>query len=57
MISLVLKKIIKLCIFVYYIDENNQIVKERDGNPNYFAKDVIYLLRIENEENITLHLY
>ena len=40
-----------VCIFVYYINENNNIIKERNGNVDYYNKDLIYLLRIQNEEN------
>lgn len=40
-----------VCIFIYYINENNEIIKERTGNANYYNKDLIYLLRIENESH------
>ena len=39
-----------MCIFVYYINEENEIHKERNGNAKHYNKDLIYLLRIENEE-------
>jgi len=43
------EEINKVCIFVFYIDEENKIIKERDGNHNYVCNDLIYLLRIENK--------
>jgi hypothetical protein len=36
------------CIFIYRINEDGGITKERDGNFKYYGKDLIYLLRIED---------
>ena len=41
----------KVCIFVYYINEDNEIHKEKNGHVDYYNKDLIYLLRIENEDH------
>lgn len=37
-----------VCIFVYSINEDEEIVKERSGNIKYYNKDLVYLLRIES---------
>jgi hypothetical protein len=47
----------QVCIFVYYIDDKNKIVKERNGNTNYFNKDVVYLLRIEDDSSKSHYIY
>jgi hypothetical protein len=40
----------EVAVFVYNIGNNNNINREYVGNPCYICNDVIYLLRIENEE-------
>ncbi len=40
----------EVSILVYAIGEDGGVVKEKDGNPVYFSKDHVYLLRVENEE-------
>jgi hypothetical protein len=40
----------KVAVFVYYIDEENNIRKEKNGNTDYITNDIIYLLRVENDE-------
>jgi hypothetical protein len=40
----------KCCIFVYYVNDEKGITKERDGNFSYYGNDLIYLLRIEDDE-------
>jgi hypothetical protein len=47
----------QVCIFVYYLDDENKIVKERNGNTNYFNKDVVYLLRIEDDSSKSHYIY
>jgi hypothetical protein len=37
-------------IFIYNINSENQIVREKIGNSDFITNDIIYLLRIENEE-------
>jgi hypothetical protein len=39
----------KVCIFVYYINDQSEIHKERNGNVDYYNKDLVYLLRVEND--------
>jgi len=41
----------KCCIFVYYVNDEKGITKERDGNFSYYGNDLIYLLRIEDDKN------
>ena len=41
----------QVSVFVYYINDDNSIRTEKKGNDNYILKDVVYLLRIENDEN------
>ena len=41
----------KVAVFVYYNDDENQIRTEKKGACDYICNDIIYLLRIENEEN------
>ena len=41
----------KVCVYVYIINEEGKLDKERDGNIDYIQNDIIYLLRIEQEEN------
>ena len=36
------------CIFIYRINDEGGITKERDGNFKYYGKDLIYLLRLED---------
>jgi hypothetical protein len=40
----------KVCVFVYFIDEDNSIREEYRGDVNYLTNDIIYLLRIEQED-------
>jgi hypothetical protein len=40
----------KVSMFVYNIDEDNSIREEYRGNVNYISNDIIYLLRIEQED-------
>ena len=40
----------KVSIFVYNIDEDNSIREEYRGNVNHISNDIIYLLRIEQED-------
>ena len=40
----------KCCTFVYYVNDEKGITKERDGNFSYYGTDVIYLLRIEDDK-------
>jgi hypothetical protein len=39
----------KVAVFVYSIKDDS-VFREKLGNPEYVSNDVIYLLRIENEE-------
>jgi len=39
------------CIFIYYINDENNIIKERDGNYEHYNKNLIYLLRVENDSH------
>ena len=41
----------EVSIFVYYVNDDDSIRTEKIGNKDYILKDVIYLLRIENEDN------
>ena len=41
---------IKVCIYVYGIDEDNKIITEKAGNTKYILNECIYLLVIEEEE-------
>ena len=41
----------KVAVFVYYMDEENNIRKEKNGNTDYITNDIIYLLRVENDNN------
>ena len=41
----------EIAVFVYYINDDGTIRTEKWGDPNYILNDVIYLLRIENEDN------
>ena len=38
----------KIAVFVYYINDENIIAKEKNGNPEY-RNNIIYLLRIEDD--------
>ena len=40
-----------ISVFVYYINDDNSIRTEKRGNPDYVLNDVIYLLRVENDDN------
>ena len=40
----------KVAVFAYYIDDENSIRKEKNGNTDYITNDIIYLLRTENDE-------
>ncbi|NDB82316.1 MAG: hypothetical protein EB127_06190, partial [Alphaproteobacteria bacterium] len=40
----------EVSVFVYTISTTNEIIREHIGNPIYIGNDVIYLLRIGNEE-------
>jgi hypothetical protein len=40
-----------VCVNVYYIGENDSINLEYAGNVHYIKNDIIYLLRIEADEN------
>ena len=44
-----LEKLNKVSVFVYYIDETDDILREKVGNINYIHNDIIYLLRIRDE--------
>jgi hypothetical protein len=46
----------KICIFVYTISPENQIIKDKDGNGKYIANRVA-LLRIEDEEGNSHYVY
>ena len=39
----------EVSVFVYSL-KNDAVYREKIGNPDYVTKDVVYLLRIENEE-------
>ena len=39
-----------ISVFVYGIDEENNIRTEKTGNIDYIQNDIIYLLRVENDE-------
>ena len=39
-----------IAIFVYYIDETGSIRTEKEGMYQYLSNDIVYLLRIENDE-------
>ena len=41
----------QVSVFVYYINDDNSIRTEKKGNEDYILKDVVYLLRIENDEH------
>ena len=41
----------EISVFVYYISDDGTIRTEKRGNPDYILKDVVYLLRIENDDN------
>ncbi len=43
-----MKKTNNVCIFIYSLD-GDTIVIDKKGNPDYFHKDLIYLLRLEDE--------
>ena len=40
----------EICIFVYTIDENDDIVCDSAGNTEYIMNDLIYLLRVEDKD-------
>ena len=39
-----------ISVFVYGIDEENNIRTEKTGNIDYKQNDIIYLLRVESDE-------
>ena len=41
----------KVCIYVFTLTENNDIIKDKEGTANYIHNELIYLLRIEEEGN------
>ena len=41
----------EIAVFVYYINDDGTIRTEKLGDPDFILNDVIYLLRIENEDN------
>ena len=41
----------QVSVFVYYINDDDSIRTEKRGNPDYILNDVIYLLRVENDDN------
>ena len=45
----------KIAVFVYSINQKDDIFREKLGNPEYFNNDVIYLLRLAVEEKS--HIY
>ena len=45
-----LKITIKLCVFVYCVDDDNSIRSEYTGNLQLISNDVICLLRVNYEE-------
>ena len=40
----------KVCVFVYTLSSNNEIIRDFVGNPDYIMNDNINLLRIEDED-------
>jgi len=40
----------KICVFVYYIDDENKIRPEYQGNMEFITNDILYLLRIGNDD-------
>ena len=40
----------QVSVFVYYICDDGSIRTEKRGNPDYILNDVVYLLRIENDD-------
>ena len=41
----------QVSVFVSYINDDDSIRTEKRGNPDYILNDVIYLLRVENDDN------
>ena len=41
----------KVCIYVFTLTENNDIIKDKEGTTNYTHNELIYLLRIEEDDN------
>ena len=40
----------EISVFVYSVNDKDEIFREKLGNPDYFTNDVIYLLRIDTDE-------
>ena len=47
----------KVCIFIYEIDEEGKLRLSKAGKIEYLTLDLVYLLRIENEENSMTHIH
>jgi hypothetical protein len=47
----------KVAVFVYTLNDEGKPIKEKDGSKEFARDDVMYLLRVENEQYLTLHLY
>ena len=41
----------QVSVFVYYISDDDSIRTKKRANPDYILNDVVYLLRIENDDN------
>ena len=39
-----------ISVFVYSVNDKDEIYREKLGNPDYFTNDVMYLLRIDKDE-------
>jgi len=39
-----------ISVFVYSLNDKDEIFREKLGNPDYFTNDVIYLLRLDVQE-------
>ena len=52
----VFEKLNKACIFTYEIDEG-KLRLSKAGKIEYLTLDLVYLLWIENEENLITYLY
>ena len=40
----------KISVFVYSLNDKDEIYREKLGNPDYFTNDVVYLLRLDRED-------
>ena len=50
------EEIIQVYIFMYEIDEEGKIRLSKIGKIQYLSLELIYLLRLENEENLITYL-